>query len=58
MKRYLLFNGSNYYPSGGWRDFAGCFDDLEYAIEVAKHMYCDWWHIVDTEDDRIVAEYP
>lgn len=31
MKRYLLFVGPNFYPSGGWSDFAGSFDELGQA---------------------------
>ena len=29
MKRYLVFFGSNYYPSGGMGDFVGDFDNVE-----------------------------
>jgi hypothetical protein len=50
MKRYLVFSGSEYYPSGGWMDFIDDFDDIEKArvraIEYAgEHL---WYHIVDT----------
>jgi hypothetical protein len=39
MKRYLVFYGDCYYPSGGINDFIGDFDniqDCEKAIEL-KH---------------------
>lgn len=28
MKRYLLFGGDAYYPSGGWQDLLGDFDAI------------------------------
>lgn len=36
VKRYLLFYGDNYYPSGGWGDFQGDFDSLDDAVEAAE----------------------
>ncbi len=51
MKRFLLFTGFNYYPSGGWDDFANSFDTAEEAKVVGEHFInnqCgDWAHIVD-----------
>lgn len=32
MKRYLLFVGYNYYPSGGWDDFVNSYDTVEEAM--------------------------
>jgi len=48
---YLLFAGSNYYPSGGWDDFRGEFNTLEEAREAAESSNFsfskyDWWHVV------------
>lgn len=59
MKRYLLFTGYNYYPSGGWDDFNSAWDTLEEAKdagEVTVNTGADWAHIVDIEypDDRPV----
>ena len=51
MKRYLLFAGEYYYPSGGWRDFWGAFDSVDDArkeLDAQIGSY-DWYHIVDTE---------
>lgn len=32
MKRYLLFKGVDYYPSGGWEDFKGDYDSVDEII--------------------------
>lgn len=49
MKRFLLFAGHYYYPSGGWNDFAGFFDTPEEAQEAAERKKgdWDWWHVID-----------
>lgn len=47
MKRFILFAGSNYYPSGGWSDFEGSFDDLEEARKAGTGN--DWHQVVDTQ---------
>ena len=53
MKRFLLFSGMVYYPSGGWGDFDDSFDSLEEAKTAALKTFdddgCDWWQIVDCE---------
>jgi hypothetical protein len=36
MKRYLLFLGWDYYPSGGWGDFVGDYDDPNEAFNDAS----------------------
>lgn len=36
MKRYLLFCFEDFYPNGGWNDFAGSFDDLVSAQRVGN----------------------
>jgi hypothetical protein len=48
MKKYLLFLGDCYYPSGGWNDFQSSFDTIEEA-RAAVPPNTDWWHIVDSE---------
>jgi len=64
MKRYLLFAGDHYYPSGGWRDFQGSFDTGTEAVEEAqkgknysesaRRKYeirpWDWWQVIDSVD--------
>jgi hypothetical protein len=55
MKRYLVFFGQAYYPSGGWADFIGDFDDIEEAKRKAEKevkargSYVDAWaQVIDT----------
>lgn len=54
MKRYILFYGQMYYPTGGWYDKAGDFDTIEDARSEAFSSLCDWYHIVDTNTWTIV----
>jgi len=61
MKRYLLFCGDRYYPSGGWEDFKGSFNSIEDAIAAAQgfaethdsFLVCDWYHVVDTQNPQL-----
>ena len=61
MKRFLLFTGLYYYPSGGMDDFREDFDTLEEAVAglalflegvAASDLYCS--HIYDTETRKEV----
>ena len=36
LKQYLLFSGSNYYPSGGIDDLVGDYDTIGEAIGAAN----------------------
>ncbi len=54
MRQFLLFGGDLYYPSGGWKDFRGDFDNLESALHRAATLRIDWWHIFDMETGQIV----
>jgi hypothetical protein len=58
MKRYLLFCGDNYYPHGGWADFAGSFDSISdahgYLLKHNKEW--EWFHIVDSSCAKMVAK--
>lgn len=38
MKRYMLFVGDTYYPSGGIKDFYGSYDDLDDLLNDAQSM--------------------
>lgn len=49
MKRFILFAGDDYYPSGGWKDFRGDFNSRDEARDEAIRLRCDWYHIVDIE---------
>ena len=37
MKRYLLFSGEDYYPSGGAYDFIGSFESIEDAVNALDY---------------------
>jgi hypothetical protein len=65
MNRYLLFAGYDYYPSGGWNDFRGDFENLDVAVDQARQgdkMWgaksrrdWDWWHVIDIQTGQKVA---
>jgi len=61
LKRYLLFFGSQYYPSGGMLDFRGYFDSVEEANQLAHSLIGEfdgeyyWWHVFDSTVNEIVA---
>lgn len=48
-KRYWLFFGDTYYPSGGMYDYAGSFDSIEDAKAYKPVGYYNWAHVFDTE---------
>lgn len=50
MKRFLLFEGNNYYPYGGWDDFSSSFDTLEEA-KAGFNPKKNWHQIVDLETE-------
>jgi len=57
MERYLVFEGYEYYPSGGWHDFAGDFATIEEANKsFGKDSCWRWGHIVDTISGEIVRD--
>ena len=62
MKRFSVFAGDYYYPSGGMDDFLDSFDELEVAKNYADNIKdCtnrkyDWYQIYDSERDYIVYE--
>ena len=49
---FLLFYGSEYYPSGGWHDFAGAYPTFEAAREQVKLDYYEWAHIVSITESK------
>lgn len=53
---FLVFMGWDYYPEGGWKDYAGTFPTLlEANVYVALHSAdWDWYQIVDLEKGEIV----
>ena len=64
MKRYFLFAGDVYYPSGGWKDFKGAFDTIKDASDAAitdlepyqkeELGRFNWYQVVDTSTWKIV----
>lgn len=57
MKRFWLFQGDDYYPSGGMGDFCGDFDSVEEAKELAGSSFFDdqWSQVFDCEAMKVVA---
>lgn len=51
MKRYQLFIGDNYYPSGGLGDYIGAFE-YEESAEICMQDYktSDWAEIARVSD--------
>ena len=60
MNRYVLFGGTTYYASGGWRDMQGDYVDLESAWAAAQELiqkdWFDWWQIVDLNSRTVVSQ--
>lgn len=55
LKRFFLFSGDTYYPSGGWHDFTASYDTLEEAIAAAKSLgKYEWFHVIDSTDGEEV----
>lgn len=54
VKRFVLFAGEQYYPSGGWEDYDSSFDTLEEAKTRAQEVTSDWRDIVDLETGEVV----
>ena len=59
MKRYLLFAGEDYYPSGGAKDLEGDFDTIDEAVNALDHEdYRDCWaHVFDLTTKKIVKHH-
>lgn len=59
MKRFLVFTGCHYYPSGGWDDYDKNFDTIEEAMDYLTNTIpdsFDWWQIVDLQTGVKVKE--
>lgn len=54
MKRFFLFGGDNYYPSGGWGDFVGDFDSRRDAVLSGMASKNDWWHVIDIQTKKVI----
>lgn len=53
---FLIFLGDKYYPAGGWYDFCDRFRTKREALIKAANLKSDWWHIVDLNSGKIVAQ--
>lgn len=54
-KRYLLFAGEYYYPSGGFHDYKGSFETINDARSNVM-LHHDWYHIVDLDTLKIIED--
>ena len=50
-KRFMLFAGRNYYPSGGMDDYVGSFDTVAQAISNIGSK--DWMHVLDSKTGEV-----
>ncbi len=55
MKKYHLFAGLRYYPSGGVGDYKLSSNDIGILHHFISGNDFDWWHIVD-EDFKLIKE--
>lgn len=56
-KNFAVFAWDHYYPSGGWHDLVGLFNDLEQARTVLKHQLVPGWRdgqIIDLDTGESV----
>lgn len=65
MKRFALFVGPIYYPSGGWEDYYGAYDLLEEAFAKRSELVKDeddpngeyrWGMVVDLKIGKIILK--
>ena len=69
MKRYMVFYGDEYYPSGGVEDLIGFSDTIECSREIAQIKkekewpHCDkddwhyaWFQIYDSIENKILFD--
>lgn len=57
VKPFMLFEGEDYYPSGGWRDFAGAYATLDEAQRAKSDPDYNggWAHVVDVRTGEFVS---
>lgn len=56
MKRFIVFAGSTYYPTGGWGDMKSSFDTFEEANDLVSSVdNYDWFEIVDITTGKVVS---
>lgn len=52
IKRYLVFDYSDYYPGGGWDDFVDSFDTLEEARKIESREIIDLETGIDVKYEK------
>lgn len=56
-KKFWVFAGTEYYPSGGMNDFKDSFDNYNEALAFGKGFMSGvsggWTHIYDSENDEV-----
>ena len=60
MKRYWLFAGDNYYPSGGMTDYVDQFDTINEATNAhvrSNDPSGEWADVLDIESMDIVRHF-
>jgi hypothetical protein len=57
LKQYLLFAGSDYYPSGGWLDFIASFDTMEEAYTTGQSSQYDWFNVVNNKTGEMIERF-
>lgn len=54
MKRYLVFAGLDYEPSGGANDLVGSYETCAEALRNHAPLPSDWWgHVLDTHTGEV-----
>jgi hypothetical protein len=54
MKRFLVFAGDFYYPSGGWGDFDSIDEAKDKLLKIHKDW--EWSQVIDSETKKEVVE--
>lgn len=61
MKKFMLFSGETFYPSGGMKDYVYSFDTLK---EARAYIQCThqsfmmhWHHVADRDTGEIVWDW-
>lgn len=64
MKRFVIFGGSNWYPSGGGYDYLSEHDSLDEALTalptpstLEASWSCAWTHVWDAETRQMVRSF-
>lgn len=53
VNKFLVFQGNNFYPLGGWGDFRKSFRSKELALKWIEKNKMDWNEIVEIEVNEI-----